>query len=168
MADPANSIPLLVEQLTAAEADVRADAAERLCRAAEAAHSAMLPLVKACGDDDDRVREWAVAALEDLGEPHAEAISPLCDMAASGHPLVAYWAVTLLGRCGAAASSAVPPLIACLDGKGPIEVRQRAAWALGKIGPAAAGARDSLTRARADSDSRLARLAGEAITAIGG
>ena len=168
MAEPAAQIELLVEQLSAPEADLRAAAAEALCRAAEAARPATVPLLKACGDEDDRVREWAVAALEEFGKPGDNTISQLADLAESSHPLIAYWAVTLLGRSGEEGSAAVPSLIACLDRQRPIEVRQRAAWAIGKIGPAAAGARDALAGVSADSDPRLARLAGEALAAIGG
>ena len=166
MAEPADSLTLRAEQLTAAEADLRADAAEALCRAGHAAHSAVVPLVKACGDEDARVREWAVAALEEIGEPASDTIPVLAGLAGSGHPLVAYWAVTLLGR--SAAAEAAPSLTACLDDACPIEVRQRAAWALGKIGPAAKGACEALRHAHGDADPRLARLAGEALAAIGG
>ena len=109
-----------------------------------------------------------MAALEEFGKPGDNTISQLADLAESSHPLIAYWAVTLLGRSGEEGSAAVPSLIACLDRNRPIEVRQRAAWAIGKIGPAATGARDALAGVSADSDPRLARLAGEALAAIGG
>jgi HEAT repeat protein len=166
MAEPDDSLALHIEQLSAAESDLRAGAAEALCRAADAARPAIVPLVKACGDEDARVREWAVAALEEIGEPASDTIPALAGLAGSGHPLVAYWAVTLLGR--SAAAEAAPSLTACLDVSCPVEVRQRAAWALGKIGPAAKGAFEALRRAQGDADPRLARLAGEALAAIGG
>jgi HEAT repeat protein len=50
----------------------------------------------------------------------------------------------------------------------PPEVAQRAAWALGKIGPAAAAAASALRTAAASADPRLARLAAEALAAVGG
>ena len=49
-----------------------------------------------------------------------------------------------------------------------LPVRQRAAWALGEIGPAAAAAVPTLQKAAGDPDPRLARLAQEAIDQIAG
>lgn len=166
MPESTPSITSLVERLSGPDAEARAAAAEALCRAGESASPAATALVAACGDDDDGVREWAAAALEELGPPPAEQIAELIPLAAASHPLVAYWAVTLLGRGGEAASSAVSTLEACLAPGKAIEVRQRACWALGKIGPAAAAARAALAVAAADSDPRLSRLAGEALALI--
>jgi HEAT repeat protein len=166
MPESTPSIASLVERLSWPDAEARASAAEALCRAGESASSAATALVAACGDDDDGVREWAAAALEELGAPPSEQIAELIPLAAAGHPLVAYWAVTLLGRGGEAASSAVSTLEACLAPGKAIEVRQRACWALGKIGPAAASARAALAVAAADSDPRLSRLAGEALALL--
>jgi HEAT repeat protein len=168
MPDSTPSIPSLIEHLSAPDAEARATAAEALCRAGESAASAATALVAACGDDDDSVREWAAAALEDLGPPPSGQIADLIPLATADHPLVAYWAVTLLGRGGEGAASAVPALEACLAPGKAIEVRQRACWALGKIGPAAASARAALTAAVSDADPRLARLAGEALAGLTG
>lgn len=161
-------IKALLQRLSAANADERADAAERLCRAGEAARGAAVDLVRACGDADDRVREWAAAALEELGAPPTDATKNLTELAGASDPLVAYWAVTLLGRSGALAASAGTVLAGLVDGAADMAVRQRAAWALGKIGPAAGAARDALTRAAGNSDPRLARLAAEALALVGG
>jgi hypothetical protein len=46
-------------------------------------------------------------------------------------------------------------------------VAQRAAWALGKLGPAAAASRAALGVAAQAADPRLARLAAEAFDAVG-
>ena len=168
MPESPTSIATLVEQLSAADVESRVSAAEALCRAGEAASSAATALVVACGDDDDGVREWAAAALEDLGPPPADQIAELIPLAAAKHPLVAYWAVTLLGRGGEAASSAAPALEACLAPGTALEVRQRACWALGKLGPAAASARGALAAAASDTDPRLSRLAGEVLAGLPG
>lgn len=161
-------IAALQRRLSAANADERADAAERLCRAGEAASVAAADLVRACGDADDRVREWAAAALEELGSPPTDATKSLTELAGSSDPLVAYWAVTLLGRSGASAASAATLLAGLVDGATDMAVRQRAAWALGKIGTGASAVRDALARAAGNSDPRLARLAAEALTLVGG
>jgi HEAT repeat protein len=62
----------------------------------------------------------------------------------------------------------VAVLVASVESSTELSVRQRAAWALGKIGPAAAAARGTLKRAVGQGDERLARLANEALEAIGG
>jgi len=158
----------LIAQLASTNPDERAEAAELLCRAGTEAVAAMLPLVEACGDDDSRVREWAVAALEELGPPPTEIIDQLTEIATGPEPLGAYWATTLLGRAGGDAAAAVPSLAKCVASAKDMAVRERAAWALGKIGPASHSARESLQQAAAGAkDSRLARLATEALAAIG-
>ena len=124
---------------------------------------------EAAGEDaDDRVREFAVAALEDLGTPSAADIPALIKLVDSADPLAAYWAITLLGRSGKNAAEGVAVLVACVESSADLSVRQRAAWALGKIGPAAGAARGTLKRAAGQGDERLARLAKEALEAIGG
>ena len=119
-----SSLPALIAQLASANADERAEAAELLCRAGTEAVAATLPLVEACGDDDSRVREWAVAALEELGAPPAEIIDQLAEIASSPEPLGAYWAATLLGRAGGDAAAAVPANLA--EQGGPGQPRQTA------------------------------------------
>jgi HEAT repeat protein len=158
----------LAADLGSPDPGVRGAAAERLARMAEAAAPAAIQLVRACGDTDEQVREHAVAALEDLGPPPADVIGQLIGLVTHGDPLVAYWAVTLLGRAGGDAASAVSVLAGCLASPADLSVKQRAAWALGKIGAPAASAREALGRAANDSDPRLARLATEALAAIGG
>lgn len=161
------SIASQVARLASADAGERAAAAEALCRAGDAAAPVAATLVDACADDENTVVEWLVAALEELGTPPADSIAALAGSAASPHPLVAYWAITLLGRCGADAADSIAAIAARLAPGGPVEVRQRAAWALGKIGAAAAPARGELEAASTDADPRLARLAAEALAALG-
>lgn len=161
-------IATLADRLTDPAVAMRIDAAERLCRAGKAASPAIVALVCACGDEEAEVRDWAVAALEELGLPPAGTVHELEHLLLGGQPLVAYWAATLLGRSGQAAASAVDALTACLTTATDPAVAQRAAWALGKIGPAAAVAIAPLRDAAAGADPRLARLATEALAAIGG
>ncbi|MFM1904749.1 MAG: hypothetical protein RLZZ440_2649 [Planctomycetota bacterium] len=156
----------LAARLTAADAAARLDAAERLARAGAAAAAATLPLVLACGDADEGVRDQAVAALEDLGPPPPDAIPSLVEQVANPDPLVAYWAITLLGRSGEAAAAAVTSLTQQLGAAPDPAVRQRAAWALGRIGPAARQASEALRTAATSEDPRLARLAEEALAAL--
>ena len=157
----------LSRQLGSTDAEQRATAAELLSRAGEEAAPAAVPLVTACGDADERVREWAVAALEDLGPPPTDSTAPLMKLVSVSDPLTAYWATTLLGRLGQDAAAAVSVLAACVDSAADLSVRQRAAWALGKIGSPAGSVRSTLERAAGQGDARLARLAKEALDAIG-
>ena len=161
-------VAALSKQLASTDAEQRAAAAEQLSQAGENAAAVAVPLVVACGDANERVREFAVAALEDLGTPLAADIPKLIKLVDSPDPLAAYWAVTLLGRSGKTAAEAVAVLVACVESSADLSVRQRAAWALGKIGPAAGAARGTLKRAAGQGDERLARLANEALQAIGG
>lgn len=164
----AADIAALAARLSAAAVADRLAAAEALARAGEEAAAAAVPLVKACGDADDSVREQVVAALEDAGPPPDTAVAPLGELLGAAEPLVAYWAATLLGRAGAAAAAAVPALAARLAPPTDLAVRQRAAWALGQIGAAAKPAVAALEAAQGDADPRLARLAAEALAAING
>lgn len=161
-------IAALVARLGDPATGARIDAAERLCRAGVDAAPAAVALARGCGDDDAEVRDWCAAALEELGPPPPSAVADLTSMVAGPSSLAAYWAATLLGRSGQAAASAVDALTACLTTATDPAVAQRAAWALGKIGPAAAAARPPLREAAAGADPRLARLATEALAAIGG
>lgn len=168
MTDTPSDAGELAALLSSTDLESRRLAAERLARMAEEAAPAAAALVRACGDADEQVREHAVAALEDLGTPPTVAVSGLVGLIDHPQPLVGYWATTLLGRAGADAASAVPALTKCLDSTADLSVRQRAAWALGKVGPAATAACETLRRAAGEADERLARLASEALAAIGG
>ena len=164
---PANLTPLVAD-LNSDNRAHRVRAAEEFSRLGSEAAPAAVALVEACGDESEEVREYVMAALEELGPPGREAIEPL--VALLPHPTAdtGYWAATLLGRLERHAAPAVPALVAALNGAEHASVRQRAAWALGQIGPSAAPAVESLTRAATARDPRLARLAQRAIKQIGG
>ena len=120
-------------------------------------------MVQTTADPDDEVRQWATAALEQLGPPRVEQLTSLITALEGPSPDIVYWAATLLGRMGPDAALAVGPLTRLLESSAAAPVYQRAAWALGKIGSAAAPAIDALEQAASGSDPRLARLAGEAL-----
>ncbi len=60
-------VPQLLAASTAAEPAERAGAAGQLSRLGPNVRAAAVPLAQVCGDQDEEVREWAVAALEELG-----------------------------------------------------------------------------------------------------
>lgn len=157
----------LAAKLSACACLDRVAAAKALCHSADGARLAAVALVRAIGDEEEEVREWASAALEDLGEPEAADVAQLVELVDTQNADVAYWAVTLLGRMEARAAAAVGTLAAALQASRPVNVRQRAAWALGRIGSAASVARPQLQAAANDGDPRLARLSTTALEALG-
>jgi HEAT repeat protein len=62
----ATDLPHLIAALTAPNPAVRSPAAEELSHLGPDARPAAITLVQACGDESEEVREWAVAALEEL------------------------------------------------------------------------------------------------------
>ena len=71
---------------------------------------------------------------EDLGPPPEESLESLSELVSVKDPLVAYWAITLLGRSGSSAKQNASGIVAALKASSEDSVKERAAWALGKIG----------------------------------
>ncbi len=69
---------------------------------------AVVPLARACGDQEETVREWAVAALEELGAPPVADLAVRASLLADQSVDVGYWAATLLRRLGEDAAPAAP------------------------------------------------------------
>ncbi len=167
MADPSSDdVSRLAEQLSHGDAVVRRLAAENLCRQAGDSGSVAVAIVQAAADPDEGVREWVVAALEELGPPLAEQCDELATLVGHTESDIAYWAATLLGRLGEDASPAVQRLADVLEESTTNHVRERIAWALSKIGPAAATATPALRKCAESDNPRLARTAARAIKAI--
>jgi HEAT repeat protein len=164
----ATDIKGYISQLTSKDSAQQGAAAEALAQLGPDARPAAAALVRACGTEDDSNREWVTSALEGLGPPPAEQMKDLIALTSDKSLDVAYWAATLLGRLGAAAGPAVPGLTTALEKHAEQAVRERAAWALGQIGPAAKSATPALRAAAAGNQPRLARMANEALEAVGG
>ena len=162
-------VSVLISDLSSSEVEDRSSAAEALSRLGDDACGAAVPLARCVGDDDEEVQEWAVAALEELGPPSASDLEALVELLTHDAPDVAYWSATLIGRLGERAAAAVPVLCSALEADRPIIVRERAAWALGRIGQLAGEtAIAALNKAASDSQPRIARLAQRAIDRISG
>jgi len=158
----------LTADLASGNPHQRAEAAKRLARLGRDARAAAVPLVRATAEVEP-VREWAVAALEELGAPDREEVAALAGLLREqSSEDVLYWAATLLGRLGPNAEAATADLANTLADGVPLPARQRAAWALGKIGPAAKAAKPQLEQAALSQDDRLARLAARALEAVTG
>jgi len=155
-----------IDRLSSGDLTQQGQAAESLAKLGEGAKPAAIPLVKQAGASDETLREWVVSALESLGVPDAGDVTELRQLAASGTDETAYWAMTLLGRLESRAAAGVPELTEALRESPFPHNRQRAAWALGKIGPAAAPAIPELKASAHGDDARLARIALLAIQSI--
>ena len=155
-----------IARLASSDTSIAAEAAEALCKLGREAHSAAIALVRATGTRDESVRVWVTAALEEIGPAAGEQVDELIPLLTDTSSEVSFWAATLLGRAEAAAAPAVGAL-ARLVGESPQRsTRERAAWALGKIGPAAATALPALHTAAASNEPRLSGLAKAALVAI--
>lgn len=156
----------LVAALASTDVATRREAAESLARVEPDAVAVAVPLVEACGDRDEEVRNWVVAALEELPAPNASDLPALEGLVSRKNLDIAFWATTLLGRMEAAAASTVPTLAWAVVEHPELVVRERAAWALGKIGKPAADAIPQLEAAAASAHLRLARFATIALESL--
>ncbi len=146
------------QKLKSTDVQEREAAAEALSRMGPDAAHAAIGLVHACADVE-LVQRWAVAALEELGPPPTDSIGELTKLASSSDSLAAFWAITLLGRAGNVAKSSQGELAIILTESKVTSVRERAAWALGKIHATSPEAIAALKTAENSTDSRLSRLA---------
>lgn len=156
----------MVADLESRDSDRRAAAAEWISHQPDASAEALCVL-DALGDSDERVREWITATLEEIEKPLESIVAPLAERLEHDNSDVAYWAATLLGRIGPAAGAARAALANLLDiDETDLSTRERAAWALGKIGMAGAQetAKAALERATQSPHSRLATTAKRALS----
>ncbi len=147
--------------------ETQRQAAERLSQNAEAAVEVAVVVVEHSGDSDRVVAEYCVATLEDLGPPAASSLESLAQLTQSNNSDVAYWAATLLGRAGVTAAEQAGALGQLLGSEAAETVRERAAWALGRIGRAAEAARPHLESATKATSKRIALAATKALDALG-
>jgi HEAT repeat protein len=157
----------LIAQLEGTDAEAQIAAANELASRGRDAQGAIVALVRTVGIPNEEVLEACTAALEEAGPPTADQIRPLMPLVSDCSGDIAYWAVTLIGRAGAEAAPALPALVQVLESDADLPVRERAAWALGEIGPGAKSATAALATAANCDDARLARLAKKALEAIG-
>lgn len=164
----AHDIQELIAQVNSGDAARVAAAAESLSQLGHAARPAAVALAQAVRTENETARAWVVAALEEVGPPSEEQLDALARLLHDSSPDVGYWAVTLLGRAGAAAAGVVDEIVEMLRNSPELATRERAAWALGKIGPPATLAVPALHLAAASDEPRLSRVAKSALAAIAG
>jgi HEAT repeat protein len=156
----------LAAALAADDAAARLTAAEALGKYLAEARRVAAALAQAAGDDDEQVSEAAAGALEEMGPPAADQCAPLAALLSSANGSTAYWAATLLGRLGSAAAAAAGPLAQAAASHADKAARERACWALGKLGVKDPAVLTAL-RGAASQAGRLARVAHEALGELG-
>ncbi|MEZ6089582.1 MAG: HEAT repeat domain-containing protein [Pirellulaceae bacterium] len=121
-------------------------------------------LLRASNDPSPAVQQLAIAKLEDLESPDPSQVPDILRfIQRPADSETVYWGITLIGRMGAEGAEAVPMLAGALANSPFPHVREKAAWALGQIGPAAEGALAVLQDAARQGSPRLSRLASQAI-----
>jgi HEAT repeat protein len=168
-----------ISQLQSQQFSDRLGAAEYAAQHPEQCRHLAAALAAAAGDANDSVAMAAAEALEMLGAPPPALLPELLQLAQSSisrpHSLIAsadgetaYWAVTLIGRLGPVAAPATECLTQVLNTSIHLPVRERAAWAIARIGTAAASATGALRQAAASGPPRLKRLATQALESVRG
>jgi HEAT repeat protein len=158
----------LARDLISGDVAARREAAESLAHRGSGSAAASLALIRAAADEDEEVAEWSVAALEDLGPPCEADLPGLAELLTHTPADTAYWAATLIGRSEAAAATCTGPLSDALQNHRETAVRERIAWALGRIGPAASAAAATIEALASEPNCppRLARACREALQSI--
>lgn len=155
-----------VQALGETNLEERRKAAEACAKDPNIAMAAIVPLCRCCSDSDEQVSQWSQAALEELGPPSADELSSLLELTTASES-TAYWAVTLIGRLESKASSAAVPLAKLIENeKTPVEVGNRAIWAIGQIGVADEAIKATLENAAQSDNARTARLASKALSKL--
>ena len=163
----AREISLLISELSSPDAEVRSSAAEALSRLGSDARGAAVSLARCVGDDDEEFREWVVAALEELGPGGGGGWVGVVEVWEKAPRGVADGGAGVIGRVGERAVAGVSALGAGLEEGRAVIVRERAVWALGRIGRLAGEtAITALNKAADVSQPRISRLARRALDRI--
>ena len=155
-------------QLLADNLESHLEALQQICL-----HSPVIglaePVIRLAGSRDDAVRVWAAQALESAVHPSPDEIPGFMSCLQDGTDgEFSYWAATLLGRLESHAAAATQALCDCLQHSLSLPARERAAWALMKIGPDAASAIPVLREVSKTAPARLKHLVEAALEMVEG
>jgi HEAT repeat protein len=122
-----------------ADSDTKREAREALRRIVSRRDRALVPqMLEALKTLGSRDGSDLTLALGSLQPPVTEAVPVLIALIDARNESTQRGAIHALGRMGAASISAVPRLVECLQSHKDADTREKAAEALGKIGPGAA------------------------------
>ncbi len=151
------TMPLVLEILEKGDMDVIMPALHTL---AEEGKAAVPRLRKAL--QHEKAQNWACIVLAEIGPDAAEAVPELTELVGHKDPDVRMQAILALGEIGSASEPAVPSIIKTLKEDEFTNVRDAAAYALGKI-KAKGPAEDALREALSSSDELLRTISAWAL-----
>ena len=122
------------------DSDTKRDAREALRKIVNRRDRVLVPQIletlKTLGSRDGSDLTLAIGSIQ---PPVTEAVPVLIALIDARNETTQRGAISALGRMGPASISAVPRLVECLQSHQDADTREKAAEALGQIGPAAAG-----------------------------
>ena len=128
-----------------------------------AANQHLVAIVLTMLDENEEVRAWASDVLSTVEDPTVDAANQLAELTRHVNAPVAGWACKLLGKMGSAGTKHQNMICVALKTHPEIAVRELAALALKTIPNLNQETLDTLQVAATSTDSRLSRLAREAI-----
>jgi len=167
----------LTDQLNSGDVAARRAAARKL--GLHHKPELMPAFIAAIKDADDKVRQYAISALGDIGPPAAIAVPTLIEVLRAPSAVTQTGKVDLkrasnsrsaaaaaLGSIGPAAKDAVPTLAAVLKDEN-VPVRRWAATSLGQMGSESRSVIPALIQALGDADVQVRRYAIQSLQQIG-
>ncbi len=131
---------------------------EKCAQDPDLALSHLRSLFETLVSEDETLREWTSEAFENCGPPSDDDFDWIVDMLRSREGDQSFWAATFLGRLEERARKATSKLIETILNVNQGEAtRQRAAWALHRIGGLSEADKDHLKLAMTREESAAVR-----------
>jgi HEAT repeat protein len=150
-----------------ASVDAKLFALEALIKAGPDEPKALPALATALKDPEARVRERAARALGEFGPAAQAAFPTLVELVKGDDAAARKTALAVLDKLGPPGKERLAELKALLDRKAPLEARQYALTALGKLGGDAVGAVGVLAEAMQDPEAKIRVRAAAALGDLG-
>lgn len=164
---PQQDTSSLTNRLSHAQAAVRRAAIGELLDARGSCSGVTAAVLALVVDRDEQTRQLACEALDRVITPSQDELGMLIEtMRSASDGEVEYWTATMLGRLGSGAARATAVLASVLLDSSCLAARERAAWALSQIGPAARSSLNALRQIGKDDPPRLRRLAETAMESM--
>ncbi len=131
-----------------------------------AADQQLIAVVLTMLDEDEEVRAWASDVLTNVEQPAPKLAPQLVELTRHVDAPVAGWACKLLGRLGSQATQYQHALANAMLTHTDLSVKQLAALALQNVPELSQATLDALRVAASSTDSRLSRLAEQALRPV--